>query len=52
LSTQKGILELISSLSSLDGVSGTQKERLAQDYLIEAKEGLKKVNQLNTKLIQ
>jgi hypothetical protein len=44
-------MELISSLQSLDGVSGSQKERLAQDYMLQAKEGLKAVNELNTELM-
>jgi hypothetical protein len=49
---QKGILELISGLSSLDGVSGSQKERLAQDYMLQAEEGLRSVNELNTRLVR
>lgn len=51
LSTQQGLMELISSLQSLDGVSGSQKERLAQDYVLQAKEGLQTINELNTQLI-
>lgn len=51
LAAQQGVMELISSLQSLDGVSGSQKERLAQDYMLQASEGLNTVNELNTQLI-